>query len=122
MDAARFDTLTRSLSGRLTRRRGLALLGGYALGTAALLERADAKKKGKKKKNKKKKTKAPPCAVSLNDSGLTSAVTVKLNNLALTASQRVPLEPNKGMLSTTTVRSRGGLLLQTTVIDRRASE
>jgi hypothetical protein len=72
MDCARFDTLTRSLTGGSSRRR---LLAGLTSGLLALVPLgsgsfdATAKKKGKRKKKKKKKppaslavTCAPTCA------------------------------------------------------------
>src|SRR5688572_4970879 len=52
MDAGQFDALTARMSGHLTRRRSLGLLGILGVTTTSVVHDADAKKRKKKKKKK----------------------------------------------------------------------
>ena len=113
MDADRFDSLTRSLTAQLTRRRGLGLLGALGLGASVSAWDADArKKKGKKKKKKKPQ---PACKVNQGATGTTSTLAVKQGDLSLTTTERIPQNPGNALTSTTTIRQKGSLVMQTTM-------
>jgi hypothetical protein len=60
MDSDQFDALAARLSGQLTRRHSLGLLGGLSAAGASLVHETMAKKKKKKKKKGKKATTSPP--------------------------------------------------------------
>jgi hypothetical protein len=106
MDASRFDSLTRSLTARLTRRGGLGLLGALGLGARIDLAGIDAKKKKKKKKKKK-----PPCTVSSNGTATTTSLTATVKDLSLTTTD-TSQHAGGGLTSTTVIRQKRALVLQ----------
>lgn len=108
MDADRFDRLTRSLTSRLTRRRGLGLLGAVGLGSLVAPAHVDAKKKKKKKKKPQ-----PACKVSKSATATTTTLNVSHKDLSLTTTERLPQNAGEALTSATIVRHKRALLLET---------